>query len=406
MTRNLSFDFGGRLGIPVGPPVVVSYGMGWDSTGLLGLLHKRGIRPEMILFANTGAEKDATYAYLPIINAWCRKVGFPEVTVTMNKTLASTPYNDIEGNYFHTESMPGPAFGFTTHECSVKWKRGPIDKFIEGANGAANKYGDDGTRTRTVVPGKKIRAWAWTPAAEAWERGEKVTKLIGFDASPADLKRRDKDDKEIEDSLRLVAHPEDLEKIADPKKRKSAWERAKAKVNEFNRYHTVYPLIEAGLTRPELVTMITDYMGLPLPVKSACYFCPASKKWEIWWLAANEPHNLEKALAVEYNAMVGKNSRWGRRSKDKPKAGTDPETYDKEWLEFIIDTGKKWPSTKTTVGLGCSFAWGRYCRENKIVNRALKVVIAPAVAMAEVERLRGGNAIDSRFKGIPLEIAA
>ena len=400
MNKILSFDFGDRLGIPVDRPIVVSYGMGVDSTAMLGLLHKRGIRPDLILFADTGAEKDATYDYLETINGWLRSVGFPEVTVVKNNTLNSTPYDDILGNYTHTESMPGIAFGFKKKECSVKWKRGPIDKFIEGANGAANKYGDDGTRKKTVVPGKKIAAWAWAPAAEAWERGEKVTKLIGFDASPADIKRRDKDDAEIARTFALLDNPGD----AEP----AALERAKAKAAEFARYKTVYPLIEAGLTRPELVSLIENEMGIPAPVKSACYFCPASKAWEIWWLAATEPHNLEKALMLEYNAMVGKNSRWGEKTPERPKAGVDPETYGKDWVEFVKTPSKKWPSTKTTVGLGCSFAWGRFARENGIVDENLKVVIDPEVAMAKAKALRGdgGNAVDRRFKGIEIEVAA
>ena len=44
------------------------------------------------------------------------------------------------------------------------------------------------------------------------------------------------------------------------------------------------------------------WAGLPAPPKSACYFCPASKKQEILWLQEHHPELLERALAIERNA--------------------------------------------------------------------------------------------------------
>ncbi len=44
--------------------VVVGYGGGTDSTALLVECVKRGIKVDMILFADTGAEKPHTYAYV------------------------------------------------------------------------------------------------------------------------------------------------------------------------------------------------------------------------------------------------------------------------------------------------------------------------------------------------------
>jgi len=66
-------------------PIVVSYGLGWDSTAVLVGLQQRGIRPDDILFADTGSEKEETYDYLFKINAWLRSVCFPEVTVVRNQ---------------------------------------------------------------------------------------------------------------------------------------------------------------------------------------------------------------------------------------------------------------------------------------------------------------------------------
>jgi hypothetical protein len=42
--------------------------------------------------------------------------------------------------------------------------------------------------------------------------------------------------------------------------------------------------------------------GLPVPVKSAWWFCPASKKHEISWLREHHPELLERALEIDRNA--------------------------------------------------------------------------------------------------------
>jgi hypothetical protein len=41
-----------------------------------------------------------------------------------------------------------------------------------------------------------------------------------------------------------------------------------------------------------------------VPLKSACFFCPASKKQEILWLRERHPELLERALAIERNARA------------------------------------------------------------------------------------------------------
>ena len=66
-------------------PIVVAYGMGVDSTAMLVGLHQRGIRPDLILFADTGGEKPDTYLYAPIIRQWLRDVDFPQFEVVRYK---------------------------------------------------------------------------------------------------------------------------------------------------------------------------------------------------------------------------------------------------------------------------------------------------------------------------------
>lgn len=144
-----------------GAPLVLAYGLGVDSTAVLVGLHQRGIRPDAILFADTGSEHPSTYSYLPVINCWLRSVGFPEVTVVryVPKRFKFAPYSTLEGNCLSNSTLPSLAFG--RKSCSLKWKRAPQDKWTA----------------------------KWAPARSAWAKGLPLIKMLGYDAGPADSKR-------------------------------------------------------------------------------------------------------------------------------------------------------------------------------------------------------------------------
>ena len=103
----------------INPKLGIAYGMGVDSTALLVGLVARGIRPDYILFADIGAEKEATYEYLPIIQAYLKKNGFPPVTV-VKYTPKFAPYTTLEGNMVMNATLPGAAFNLPS--CTVKFK--------------------------------------------------------------------------------------------------------------------------------------------------------------------------------------------------------------------------------------------------------------------------------------------
>lgn len=107
-------------------PIIVSYGAGVDSSAMLVGFRKRGIRPDAILFADTGGERPETYAYLEeVIAPWLKSVGFPVVT-TVRYVPTRAPYNTLEGNCLQNITLPGLAFG--RKSCSVKWKGEPLDR--------------------------------------------------------------------------------------------------------------------------------------------------------------------------------------------------------------------------------------------------------------------------------------
>ena len=53
-----------------------------------------------------------------------------------------------------------------------------------------------------------------------------------------------------------------------------------------------YPLAQWRDDRPACERIIRA-AGLPVPMKSACFFCPASKKHEILWLREHHPDLLK-----------------------------------------------------------------------------------------------------------------
>lgn len=109
-------------------PLVVSFGGGVDSTAMLIEMWNRGIRPDAILFADTGAERPATYIHIEVMKAWVRRVGFPEIQV-VRYTPPIAPYKNLEGENLKNQALPALAFG--RHSCSVKWKVDPQNRKLK-----------------------------------------------------------------------------------------------------------------------------------------------------------------------------------------------------------------------------------------------------------------------------------
>src|SRR5580765_5479567 len=108
-------------------PLVVAYGLGVNSTAMLIEFARRDIRPDLILFADTGGEKPETYRYMSVIRPFLQRVGFPDV-VTVRYQPKRAVYHTLEGQCLHTGTLPSLAYGGKS--CSLKYKRAPQDKFI------------------------------------------------------------------------------------------------------------------------------------------------------------------------------------------------------------------------------------------------------------------------------------
>ena len=199
------------------PPVVLAYGVGVDSTALLIELVDRGEPPDLILTADTGVEKPATYAYLDVIGPWIAAHGIRHEIVRYQPKRFKhwPPYYSLLEMCLTNATLPSKSLGGSS--CSLKYKKAPQDAFLA----------------------------AWQPALDAWDRGERVIRLIGYDAGPRDTLRANH-----------------ALSIDDPL------------------YDCQYPLREWQWDREACIRRI-EAEGLPVPPKSACWLCVACKPDEI-----------------------------------------------------------------------------------------------------------------------------
>lgn len=137
------------------PLTVVSFGGGVNSTALLVGLWERGERPDFILFADTGGERESTYAHVREVGAWCSRVGFPPITRVSNADRPNFQHASLELECLNNATLPSLAYG--NKGCSAKWKRQPMDRWLRGQ----------------------------ARVQHAWESGERVVRMIGIDAGEA-----------------------------------------------------------------------------------------------------------------------------------------------------------------------------------------------------------------------------
>lgn len=106
--------------------VISSYGGGTNSTALLIECVKRGIRIDMILFADTGAEKPHTYAYVEYFSKWLVSKGYPAI-----KTVRDANTN-LEKDCFDRKALPSVVYG-KGNSCSQRFKIQPQDKLVNNS---------------------------------------------------------------------------------------------------------------------------------------------------------------------------------------------------------------------------------------------------------------------------------
>jgi hypothetical protein len=268
---------------------------------MLALLVHLGIKPGAITFADTGGERDKTYQHLERMQSILASMDWPEITICVTPTLDTTPYNDLYGNCVSNETLPSIAFGLSS--CSIKWKQNAQDRYIKGVR--------QGTFKRPPMP-------IWQ---ESTRRQSKILKLIGYDNSQRDKARA-----------------------------------ARAAKHISNEFDYCYPLQIVEWDRQQCLAVIGLIFGKNnVPRKSACFFCSASKKWELYDLAAEEPDKLELALALERRALTGKHS---------PYSDIDFATFTPDF----VSNNRRFPSPNSCMGLGRNFSWNHWAISNDVVD--------------------------------------
>lgn len=132
-------------------PLVVPYGAGTNSTALLVGLIEKGIKPDLVIFADTGNEKPNTYEHIKAVHTWLVGQGYPGIAVVRHANRQGEELT-LEQDVMRLQTLPAYAFGFKT--CSQKFKIQPQNKFLN----------------------------SWDVATAAWDEGKTVARTIGYDA--------------------------------------------------------------------------------------------------------------------------------------------------------------------------------------------------------------------------------
>ena len=113
-------------------PVLAAWGAGVDSTAMLIELIARGEPVDQVLFADVGAEKAETLAFVPVFRAWLADHGVAsEVVRYAPKNFKNLPpYRTLTENLLTNGALPGIAFG--RGACSQKWKAAPQHAWAKG----------------------------------------------------------------------------------------------------------------------------------------------------------------------------------------------------------------------------------------------------------------------------------
>ena len=186
-----------------------------------------------------------------------RGIRYEIVSYTPKRFKHWPPYYSLLEMALTNATLPSKSLGGSS--CSLKYKKAPQDAFLA----------------------------VWPPAIAAWARGQKVVRLIGFDAGPRD-------------SIRY-AH---AVAIDDP------------------RYEYRHPLREWGWDRVACASRI-EAAGLPVPPKSSCWFCIGMTPAEVRALPA---WCLRLIVLVEARAaprLRTVEGLWRRSTRARPGRMTD-----------------------------------------------------------------------------------
>jgi hypothetical protein len=158
---------------PNGLPAVLKYGGGTNSSAILVELIRRGYEPpEIILFADTGAEMPHTYGHIKVMSKYAVSNGYPAITVIRSHQKSKS--GGIYEMSMRTKRLPAAAYN--SKSCSMQFKVEPNELYVAMHFGHGVKYcniiGYDYDEIRRSEGKEREGSTAvnWYPLIE-WEMG-------------------------------------------------------------------------------------------------------------------------------------------------------------------------------------------------------------------------------------------
>jgi hypothetical protein len=238
---------------------------------MLIAMYLKGIRPDLIVFSDTGDEKDETYQYIKLFSKWLKSVGFPPVTRTRyrmqkagerKKLLAY--YHSKEWKTISLATLEAWSVAYQNIRQSIKYKS-LMEKCIllETLPSKAFGYGEC-SLTWKIVPNRLlVKKWLKGRATE-------VRCFVGINAG---------------EQSRLLDKKGNFKPLEQ--------------IEHGIKFRSEYPLIEWGLNKDNERALIAG-VGLPIPPKSSCKRCPNMTPAEILALSDED---YEMGCFIEENAQ-------------------------------------------------------------------------------------------------------
>lgn len=236
---------------------LVAWGGGVNSTAALVLLYRWGVKPRAIVMSDTGSEWPETYAYrTDVLDPWLESIGWPALTMVSRASEAVFRPRKPRVELLREKCARRETLPSAAHpqqkKCSTNFKRDPQLWWAERQE--------------------------WCQAE--WAAGRKITKIIGYDSSEMHRVRFTFND-----------------------------------AKENSRYTPWYPLVEASFDRSGCEALIEEE-GLPLPRKSACYFCPFNRHADWEHLRNVHPALFADAVKLSRDAKNVKSQATGLMSRN------------------------------------------------------------------------------------------
>jgi hypothetical protein len=156
---------------PPADPWGINFGGGLNSTAVIIECRNRGLRPDWILFADTGSELPGTLEHVERMREWCGKEWSWHGLVTVKWIRRDGEFEPLHENCLRTGHLPSKAYGLAG--CTTKWKIQPMERWRKsvGMNKGAFAVGYDAGESRRISSackrGDDPNFTAWYPLV-AW----------------------------------------------------------------------------------------------------------------------------------------------------------------------------------------------------------------------------------------------